>query len=96
VRALYETHAAATYPEGLSEAAEVDGVALVLLEGDIAALAEAYLRADGRLRPDQWWTLRASAADARTVVPQLTGDAWVHFGRLYALARAMLADAGDA
>ncbi|MGZ8413707.1 MAG: hypothetical protein ACXWZS_12765 [Gemmatirosa sp.] len=96
VRDLLEAHAAAPYPTDLSGGDEVAGVALVLLDADIAGLATAYVGAGGTLRADQWFTLRECAADARAVVSQLSGESWVYFGRLYALAQAVLRDAPDA
>jgi hypothetical protein len=96
VQDLYSAHDAAPWPAGLREDAEVAGVALVLVDADVAGLAQAYLARRGHLRPDQWVTVRACAADLRDVLPQLTGEAWVYFGRLFTLAQAMLraADAG--
>ncbi|MFL5583046.1 MAG: hypothetical protein ACJ8AO_21980 [Gemmatimonadaceae bacterium] len=90
VRDLLAAHSASDYPEELAGGEEVDGVALVMLDADVAGLAAAFLGAGGTLRPDQWFTLRECAADARAVVPQLEGDAWVYFARLFVLARAML------
>lgn len=90
VRDLLSAHTEAPYPPDLSGDDEVAGVALVMLDADIAGLAASFLGAGGTLRPDQWWTLRECAADAKAVVPQLTGEAWVYFGRLYALTQAML------
>ena len=95
VRDLLDARRASAYPAELSEGAEVDGVALVTLDSDIHGLADAYLASGGTLRPDQWFTLRQCAADARGVVPQLTGEPWVYFARLYALAQAMLRTAPD-
>lgn len=96
VRDLLAAHVEAPYPPELGGGAEVAGVALVMLDADIAGLAAAFLGGQGTLRPDQWWTLRECATDARAVVPQLTGDAWVYFARLYTLARAMQRLAPDA
>jgi hypothetical protein len=96
VRDLLETHNASPYPPELSGGDEVAGVALVMLDADIAGLAAAYLGAGGALRPDQWFTLREALADARLVMPHLTGEAWVYFGRLYMLGRAMLRTAPEA
>ena len=96
VRDLLDAHAAAPYPVSLAEGEEVDGVVLVLLDADVAGLATAFLASGGTLRADQWWTLRECAADARSVVPRLSGEAWVHFGRLYALAQAVLRHAPGA
>ena len=96
VRDLLATHTDAPYPADLGGGDEVEGVALVMLDADIAGLAAAFLGAGGTLRPDQWWTLRECAADARAVVPHLSGEAWVYFGRLYALAQAVLRLAPDA
>ena len=96
VRDLLDAHNAAAFPAELSAGDEVSGVALVLLDADIAGLAAAYLGADGALPPEQWRTLRESAAVVRAVVPGLTGEAWVYFGRLHALAQAMLRAAPDA
>jgi hypothetical protein len=95
VRDLFEARRASAYPAELSEAAEIGGVALVMLDADIDGLAETYLASDGALRPDQWFTLRQCVVDARTVLPKLTGEPWVHFARLYALAQAMLRTAPD-
>ena len=90
VRALLVAHDAAPYPVSLSATDDVDGVSLVMLDADIAGLAEWFVAHDGVLRPDQWSTLESCAADARAVMPRLTDDAWVYFGRLFALAQAML------
>lgn len=90
VRDLLAAHTAADYPESLGGGEEVEGVALVMLDADLAGLAAAFVGGDGVLRPDQWWTLRESAADVRAVVPRLEGDAWVYFARLYAISQAML------
>ncbi len=90
VRDLLAAHHAATYPAHLDGGDEIAGVALVILDADVAGLAASYLDAGGRLRLDQWFTLRECAADARSVVPLLAGEAWVYFARLYALTQAML------
>lgn len=95
VRDLLAAHNDAPYPEDLPGGVEVDGVSLVMLDADIAGLATAYV-GDGTLRRDQWLALRDAAADARAVLPRLTGEAWLYFARLYALARAVLRDAPDA
>ena len=95
VRDLLDAHNAAPYPSELSGGDEVEGVALVMLDADIAGLAAAYVGTGGALRPDQWFTLRESLADARAVMPHLTGEAWVYFGRLYMLGRAMLRTAPE-
>lgn len=95
VRDLLAAHNDAPYPADLSGGVEVDGVSLVMLDADIAGLATAYL-GDGALRSDQWLTLRDAAADARAVLPGLTGEAWLYFARLYALAQAVLRDAPGA
>ena len=95
VRDLLDARRASPYPAELSERTEVDGVALVTLDSDIQGLADAYVASGGTLRPDQWFTLRQCLADVRGVVPQLTGEAWVYFARLYALAQAMLRTAPD-
>ena len=95
VRDLLHTHNAAAFPSELPGGSEVAGVALVLLDADISGLAAAYLGADGALTGDQWQTLRESADVVRTVVPGLAGEAWVYFGRLHALAQAMLRGAVD-
>jgi hypothetical protein len=94
VRDLLDAHNAAPYPAELSGGAEVEGVSLVMLDADVAGLAAAYLGA-GALRQDQWLALRDAAADARAVLPSLSGEAWLYFARLYALARAVLRDAPD-
>jgi hypothetical protein len=96
VHDLFAAHAEAQYPSDLGGGAEIAGVSLIMLDADIAGLAAAYLGTGGTLRPDQWFTLRASAADVRAVMPQLAGESWVYFGRLYALAQAMLQAAPDA
>ena len=98
VQDLYSAHQAAPWPAGLREGDEVAGVALVLVDADVAALAQAYLARRGQLRRDQWVTLRGCVADLRSVLPQLSGEAWVYFGRLFTLAQAMLraADADSA
>jgi hypothetical protein len=95
VRDLLEAHDVAPYPAELSGEDEVAGVALVLLDADIAGLAASYLDNGGELSAEQWGVLEECAAVARVIVPGLTGDAWVYFVRLYALAQAMLRAAPD-
>jgi len=95
VRDLLGAHDVARYPAELSGEDEIAGVALVLLDADIAGLAASYLENGGVLPAEQWRVLGECAAVARVVVPNLTGDAWVYFARLYALAQAMLRGAPD-
>ena len=95
VRDLLEAHDVATYPTELSAEDEVAGVAMALLDADIAGLAAIYIRNDGVLPAEQWRVLTECAAVARVIVPGLTGDAWVYFARLYALSQAMLRTAPD-
>jgi hypothetical protein len=95
VRDLFDARRASTYPPELSEAADVDGVALVMLDADVEGLAAAYLASGGTLRADQWFTLRQCVDDVRTVLPALSGEPWVYFARLFALAQAMLRTAPD-
>ena len=90
VRNLFETHTGASYPPALSGEAEVAGVSLVILDSDISGLAQWFIAANGALRADQWLTLRDCLAHARSVLPELTGESWVYFARLYALGQAML------
>ena len=90
VRDLLDAHDSAWFPAELSEGGETAGVALVLLDADIAGLAASYLEQGGVLPAEQWRVLGECAAVARMVVPNLRGDAWVYFARLYALAQAML------
>jgi hypothetical protein len=90
IRDLYEAHLAVDYPVALAGDAEVDGISLIILDADIAGLAQSFLAAGGELRPDQWFTLRQCVADTRTVLPGLQDDAWIHFARLHALAQALL------
>jgi hypothetical protein len=95
VRDLLDAHDDAPYPTELSDGDETAGVGLVLLDADIAGLAASYLDNDGELSAEQWRVLSECVAVARVVVPNLTGDAWVYFARLYALAQAMLRGAPD-
>ena len=95
VRDLLDAHDIAPYPTGLVDGDEVAGVALVLLDADIAGLAASYLENGGVLPAEQWRVLGECAAVARVIVPNLRGDAWVYFARLYALAQAMLRGAPD-
>ena len=95
VRDLLDAHDVAPYPTEPADGDETAGVALVLLDADIAGLAASYLEHDGELSVEQWRVLHECAAVARVVVPNLTGDAWVYFARLYALAQAMLRGAPD-
>ena len=90
VQDLFDARRAAAYPSELSEAAEVGGIALVMLDADLEGLAAAYLASGGTLRADQWFTLRQCVDDVRTVLPALAGEPWVYFARLFALAQAML------
>lgn len=90
IRNLYETHLAAGYPPGLAGDAEIEGVALILLDADIVGLAEAFLASDGQLRPDQWYTLRQCRVVTHVVLPHLVGGEWVYFARLHALVQALL------
>jgi hypothetical protein len=96
IRNLYETHLAAGYPAALAGDAEVDGVALIILDADIAGLTQSFLATEGQLRPDQWFTLRQCLAGTRAVLPHLQEEAWVYFARLHALAQALLRSAPDA
>ena len=96
VRDLHDARRASPYPAELSEATEVGGVALVMLDADLDGLATAYLASGGTLRADQWFTLRQCVADLRAVLPELSGEPWVYFARLFALAQAMLRSAPDA
>jgi hypothetical protein len=96
VRDLLSAHDDASFPDSLSDGGDAEGVALVLLDADIAGLAASYIEHGGRLPAEQWLVLRECAAVARVVVPNLTGDAWVYFVRLYALTQAMLRSAPDA
>ena len=95
IRDLLDAHNASRFPADLPGGQEASGVALVLLDADIAGLAAAYLGAGGTLPPEQWRALRECAGVARVVVPSLEGEAWVYFARLYALAQAMLRTAPD-
>ena len=95
VRDLLEAHDVAAYPPSLSAEDETAGVALALLDADIAGLAATFLRNGGELPTEQWRVLTECAAVARVIVPGLSGDAWVYFARLYALAQAMLRMAPD-
>jgi hypothetical protein len=95
VRDLLDAHDVAPYPAELSDGDESAGVALVLLDADIAGLAASYLENGGELPAEQWRVLSECAAVARVVVPNLRGDAWVYFARLYALTQAMLRRAPD-
>jgi hypothetical protein len=95
IRDIHDTHLAATYPASLAPDGETGGVALLLLDADVRELAAAFV-SDGALEPGQWQTLRAAADTARVIVPQLSGDAWVYFARLYALTQAVLRRAPDA
>jgi hypothetical protein len=95
VRDLLEAHDGAVYPAELSVEDEVAGVALALLDADIAGLAATYLRNGGELPAEQWNVLAECSAVARVIVPGLTGEAWVYFARLYALTQAMLRSGPD-
>lgn len=95
VRDLLDAHDVAPYPADLSGEDEIAGVALVLLDADIAGLAASYLDHGGELTAEQWRLLIECAAVARVVVPNLRGNAWVYFARLFALAQAMLRGAPD-
>lgn len=90
VRDLLEAHDVAAYPAELSAEDESAGVALALLDADIAGLAATYIRNGGVLPAEQWRALNECAAVARVIVPGLSGAAWVYFARLYALSQAML------
>ncbi|GLC24680.1 hypothetical protein [Roseisolibacter agri] len=90
LHALLAVHGDAEFPEALAGGAPVADVSPIMLEADVTALATAFARSGGTLRRDQWWTLRECAADARTLVPKLTGESWVYFARVYAIAQAVL------
>ena len=90
VHDLFEMHKSAAYPPALAGDAEVAGVSLIILDSDISGLAQSFIATHGSLRADQWITLRDCLAHARTVLPELTGESWVYFARLYALGQAML------
>jgi hypothetical protein len=95
VRDLLAEHDVAAYPAELWAEDEASGVALAMLDADIAALAATYLENGGVLPAEQWRALLECAAVARVIVPGLTGAAWVYFARLYALSQAMLRAAPD-
>jgi hypothetical protein len=95
VRDLLAAHDDASFPDSLTDGSDAEGVALVLLDADIAGLAVSYIERGGTLPTEQWRVLRECAAVARVVVPNLSGDAWVYFVRLYALTQAMLRSAPD-
>jgi len=95
IRDLLETHLAAGYPDDLRGDAEIEGISLILLDADIAGLAESFL-ASGSLRPDQRFSLRQCVADSKVVLRGLRDDAWVYFARLHALAQALLRMESDA
>lgn len=90
VRDLLAEHDVAAYPVELSAEDEASGVALAMLDADIAALAATYLENGGVLPAEQWRALLECATVVRVIVPGLSGDAWVYFARLYALSQAML------
>jgi hypothetical protein len=94
LHALLAAHADADFPDALAGGAPVADVSPIMLEADVTALATTFAHS-GTLRPDQWWTLRECAADARTLVPKLTGEDWVYFARVYAIAQAVLRHAPD-
>ena len=89
LHALLAAHEQADFPAALAGGAPVGDVSPLMLEADVTTLATTFV-ATGGLRPDQWWTLRECAADARSVVPQLTGEAWIYFARVFAIAQAVL------
>ena len=95
VRDLLDAHDVAPFPTELSAGDEASGVALAMLDADIAAVAASYLQRDGALPEEQWRTLLECAAVMRVIVPGLTGEAWVYFARLFALSQAMLRTAPD-
>ena len=90
LHALLEAHVSAEFPVALAGGASVADVSPAMLEADVTTLATTFVATGGTLRPDQWWTLRECTADARTLVPRLTGEAWIYFARVYALAQALL------
>jgi hypothetical protein len=90
VRSIFEVHGGTPYPPALTGDAEVDGVSLILLDSDVTSLAQTFIAAQGRLRADQWMTLRDNLTHARAVLSKLDGESWVYFARLYALGQAML------
>jgi len=95
IRDLLATHLAAGYPASLSGDAEIDGISLILLDADIAGLAESFLSSGG-LRSDQRFILQQCVTDSRSVLLSLRGDEWVYFARLHALAQALLRSTPDA
>ena len=92
IRDLLATHLTAGYPATLGGGAEIEGISLILLDADIAGLAESFL-SSGSLRSDQRFILRQCVADSMSVLPSLRGDEWVYFARLHALAQALLRSA---
>ncbi len=95
VRDLLGVHDVAPFPTEVSAGDEASGVALAMLDADIAAVAASYLQHDGALPEEQWRTLLECVAVMRVIVPGLTGEAWVYFARLFALSQAMLRTAPD-
>jgi hypothetical protein len=83
-----ESHLNAPFPPGARDLQGTD-LDLDLLDANVVGLAESYLKA-GQLTPEQRDILEAGVADLRGVASRLPEGMQDYFGRLHALAVAVL------
>jgi len=86
---LWQQHQGATFPADC-RGEEVDGIDLVMLDADTAGCISCFLTSSGQLDSKRREILVACRRDLDQVLPQLQGHASVYYGRLRALAEAVL------
>ena len=89
---LWREHQAAGYPDGYRDK-EVAGVALILLDANIAGIVSAC-RGGARLDPQRAKMLDSCYRDVVAVIPELTGPARDYFERLKRMAAIVLQVSG--
>ena len=92
LRRLWREHLAASYPDGCSDK-DIAGVALVLLDADIAGCVSQCL-GGAHLDPERTALLRRCHGEAVAVTHELRGPARDYFERLKRMAAIVLEASG--
>ena len=92
LRRLWREHSEAPYPDGYRDK-EIGGIALILLDADIAGLVSQCL-GGARLDPERASILERCYRDAVAVTRELTGPAHDYFERLRRMAAIVLESNG--